>query len=158
LRYRVIVADAEDHLLRRWKDDALGWTTERELLAGMVPWFTRDHGDSKSRVPDGVLRLRDAEGNEHRMAIEVELHDKRPKYYAAKLGWYEEQLQAGVFQQVWWLVDSEATMRPLLRARLAAKAGSLLHTLMEVAPLRSRAVTPGLRFGRGMTPSLRSLD
>lgn len=114
--HAMTVAEVADWLSRRcpagW---ALTWLTEQELCDGAAANWLPAGG-----LPDGVLELRNAGGEVHRLAVEVELHDKRPARYAARLTWYGRLLRGGAVQRVRWYVPSQRVAAAVQRALAAA--------------------------------------
>ncbi|HEX2513996.1 MAG TPA: replication-relaxation family protein [Chloroflexota bacterium] len=91
------------------------WLTEQELCDGAGDGWLPPGG-----LPDGVLELRNAQGDLHRLAVEVELHDKRPPRYATRLAWYKGLLAAGGVQRVRWYVPNGLVAGAVQRALRAA--------------------------------------
>lgn len=106
-RHHLTVADVAAALLAKAATVGVGatWQTEAEWCREQRPWPV---GSSR---PDGVLSLTAEDGVEHRLAVEVELHPKPDRAYAAKLRWYRQQLAAGAFERVRWYCGDELTLR-----------------------------------------------
>ena len=114
--HTMTVAEVADYLAGRapagWQAT---WLTEQELCDGAGAGWLPAGG-----LPDGVLELRNAAGELHRLAVEVELHDKRPARYAARLAWYTGLLASGAVQRVRWYVPNGLVAGAVQRALTAA--------------------------------------
>jgi hypothetical protein len=134
------VAEVADFLARRapagW---APAWLTEQELCDGAAAgWLPAGH------LPEGVLELRSAAGGAvdgvvHRIAVEVELHEKQPGRYAATLAWYRRLLTAGALERVRWYVPDRRVGDAVLRALRAA--GVFVGAQAEVRLIDPEEVT-----------------
>jgi hypothetical protein len=118
--HAMTVAEVADFLTRRAPEGwSASWLTEQELCDGVGAGWLPAGG-----VPDGVLELRNAGGAVHRLAVEVELHDKRPVRYAARMAWYKELLGTGAVQRVRWYVPNRPVGDAVRRALAAAGLGT----------------------------------
>ena len=129
-RHHLTVADVAEALLAKAAPVAPArWITEAEWCRDRRPWPTG------SQRPDGVLCLTAPEGTEHRLAVEVELHPKPARAYAAKLRWYRDRLAGGEYQRVRWYCGDDVTLR-LLQIAVAASGLPAVET-RPLAPLLS---------------------
>jgi hypothetical protein len=134
------VAEVADILARRapagW---ASAWLTEQELCDGAgTDWLPAGH------LPDGVLELRSAGdsadgGVVHRMAVEVELHEKQPGRYGPTLAWYRRLLAAGAVERVRWYVPGRRVGDAVRRA--LGVAGLSVGTDAEVRLIDPAEIT-----------------
>jgi hypothetical protein len=114
--HAMTVAEVADFLLGRTPEGwSAAWLTEQELCDGAGDGWLPPGG-----LPDGVLELRNAAGELHRLAVEVELHDKRPARYATLLRWYKGLLATGAVQRVRWFVPNGLVAGAVQRALRAA--------------------------------------
>jgi hypothetical protein len=98
------VADLAFWLLSR--EPGSQWITERELKRDLLSGRHGGRGFPEGEhVPDGKLV-----SAEHRAAIELELHSKRPERYVHICRWFAQALAYDRFR---WYVDGEALARQL---------------------------------------------
>lgn len=122
--HNMAIADVAQSLLAAFAGDpayAAAWLTESELRDGEgADWLPKGH------LPDGVLVVtaraglghrHDVRGAVHRMAVEVELHDKAASRYPKKLAWYRTLLERGVLHLVRWYV-ADGTVGGVVRRGL----------------------------------------
>ena len=132
--HAMTVAELADFVGRRvpagW---GLTWLTEQELCDGAAADWLPAGG-----MPDGVLELRNSAGELHRMAIEVELHEKQPGRYVSRLAWYKALLAGGALERVRWYVPSHRVGDAVGRA--LAAAGIAVGTQAEVRLIDQAAV------------------
>jgi hypothetical protein len=148
--HAMTVAELADRLLRALPEGApfaLAWVTEQELLDGLAAdWFPADAG---AFLPDGVLEASaSATGEVSRMAVEVELHRKVDRAYAAKLAWYRRLLEREVFRRLRWYV-ADATTGTTVRRALRAAGFSVGDPRVEVKPLPPEVPVYGRRDRAG---------
>lgn len=105
LPHQLAMVDLSEELVARHQDAT--WRTERELR---LDWYAdRARGIEHHRLPDGMIVL----GGE-RIAVELELSEKRSRDYQALGDAYLEELILGM-HGVWWFVAGDRIAEQLRR-------------------------------------------
>ncbi len=99
------MVDLSEFLLAREQGGT--WRTERELR---VDWYAdRARGIEHHRLPDGMIII-----DGRRVAVELELSEKRSRDYEALGDAYLEELILGM-HGVWWFVSTDRIAEQLRR-------------------------------------------